>query len=77
MIGNNFAESVIRAFQGKEDYVIAYQLQHDLMNDEITKRREKEVLKREIIEEVMKNIEIRIETTAIEKLENMLNRLGK
>lgn len=77
MIGNNFAESVIRAFQGKEDYVIAYQLQHDLMNDEITKRREKEALKREIIEEVMKNIEIRIETTAIEKLENMLNRLGK
>lgn len=56
--------------------MIAYQLQHDLMNDEIMKRREKEALKREIIEEVMKNIEIRIETTAIEKLENMLNRLG-
>jgi len=41
------------------------------------KQREKEILKREIIEEVMKNIEIRIETTAIEKLENMLNRLLK
>lgn len=77
MIGNNFAESVIRAFQVKEDYTTAYQLQHDLMNDEIMKQREKEILKREIIEEVMKNIEIRIETTAIEKLENMLNRLLK
>lgn len=77
MIGNNFAESVIRAFQGKEDYVTAYQLQHDLMNDEIMKQREKEIFKREIIKEIMSEISIQIEATAIQKLEDMINRLGK
>ena len=77
MFGNNFAETVIRAFQGKEDYMIAYQLQHDLMNDEIMKQREKEIYKKEIVKEIMSEISIQIEATAIQKLEDMINRLGK
>ena len=50
---------------------------HNRMVDEINRRREMEMLKQEITEEVMSRISIYIDKEAIEQLRDMLNSLGK
>ena len=50
---------------------------HNRMMDEINHRREMEQMKREITEDVLSRISIRLEDEALKQLRDMLNSLGQ
>lgn len=76
---NDIFRSLIFDLQNRKEYNLAYQLQKDLMMSELYDRQKWEQLKKEIADEVMSRIKINIsaDTTAIDELENKINKLGK
>ena len=76
---NDVFRSLIYDLQNRKEYNLAYQLQRDLMMDELYDRQKWEQLKKEIVDEVMSRIKINIsaDTTAIDELANKINKLGK
>lgn len=76
---NDVFRSLIYDLQNRKEYNLAYQLQRDLMMNELYDRQKWEQLKKEIVDEVMSRIKINIsaDTTAIDELANEINKLGK
>ena len=76
---NDVFRSLIYDLQIRKEYNLAYQLQRDLMMNELYDRQKWEQLKKEIVDEVMSRIKINIsaDTTAIDELANKINKLGK
>ena len=76
---NDIFRSLIYDLQNRKEYNLAYQLQRDLMMNELYDRQKWEQLKKEIVDEVMSRIKINIsaDTTAIDELANKINKLGK
>ena len=76
---NDVFRSLIYDLQNRKEYNLAYQLQRDLMMNELYDRQKLEQLKKEIVDEVMSRIKINIsaDTTAIDELANKINKLGK
>ena len=76
---NDVFRSLIYDLQKRKEYNLAYQLQRDLMMNELYDRQKWEQLKKEIVDEVMSRIKINIsaDTTAIDELANKINKLGK
>ena len=76
---NDVFRSLIYDLQNRKEYNLAYQLQRDLMMNELYDRQKWEQLKKEIVDEVMSRIKINIsaDTTAIDELSNKINKLGK
>ena len=76
---NDVFRSLIYDLQNRKEYNLAYQLQRDLMMNELYDRQKWEQLKKEIGDEVMSRIKINIsaDTTAIDELANKINKLGK
>lgn len=76
---NDVFRSLIYDLQNRKEYNLAYQLQRDLMMNELYVRQKWEQLKKEITDDVMSRIKIMIssDTTAIDELANKINKLGK
>ena len=76
---NDVFRSLIYDLQNRKEYNLAYQLQRDLMMDELYDRQKWEQLKKEIADEVMSRIKINIssDTTAIDELTKKIDKLGK
>ena len=76
---NDVFRSLIYDLLNRKEYNLAYQLQRDLMMNELYDRQKWEQLKKEIVDEVMSRIKINIsaDTTAIDELANKINKLGK
>ena len=76
---NDIFRSLIFDLQNRKEYNLAYQLQKDLMMNELYDRQKWEQLKKEIVDEVMSRIKINIsaDTTAINELANKINKLVK
>ena len=76
---NDVFRSLIFDLQNRKEYNLAYQLQRDLMMNELNDRQKWEQLKKEIADEIMSRIKINIssDTTAIDELANKINKLGK
>ena len=76
---NDVFRSLIYDLQNRKEYNLAYQLQRDLMMNELYDRQKWEQIKKEIVDEVMSRIKINIsaDTTAIDELANKINKLGK
>ena len=76
---NDIFRSLIFDLQNRKEYNLAYQLQRDLMMNELYDRQKWEQIKKEIVDEVMSRIKINIsaDTTAIDELANKINKLGK
>ena len=76
---NDVFRSLIFDLQNRKEYNLAFQLQRDLMMNELNDRQKWEQLKKEIVDEVMSRIKINIsaDTTAIDELANKINKLGK
>ena len=73
---NDVFRSLIFDLQNRKEYNLAYQLQRDLMMNELYDRQKWEQVKKEITDDVMSKIDVLIETTAIKKLETMINNLA-
>ncbi len=73
---NDVFRSLIYDLQNRKEYNLAYQLQRDLMMNELYDRQKWEQIKKEITDDVMSKIDVLIETTAIKKLETMINNLA-
>ena len=73
---NDVFRSLIYDLQNRKEYNLAYQLQRDLMMNELYDRQKWEQVKKEITDDVMSKIDVLIETTAIKKLETMINNLA-
>ena len=54
-----------------------YEFSHLCIAEELKRRREMEQMKKEITEEVLSRISIRLEDEAIQQLRNAINSLGK
>ena len=76
---NDIFRSLIFDLQNRKEYNLAYQLQKDLMMNELYDRQKWEQLKKEIVDEIMSRIKINIsaDTTAIDELANKINQLVK
>ena len=76
---NDVFRSLIYDLQNRKEYNLAYQLQRDLMMNELYDRQKWEQLKKEIADEVMSRIKINIssDTTAIDELTKKIDKLGK
>lgn len=76
---NDVFRSLIYDLQNRKEYNLAYQLQRDLMMNELYDRQKWEQIKKEIADDVMSRIKIMIssDTTAIDELANKINKLGK
>lgn len=76
---NDVFRSLIYDLQNRKEYNLAYQLQRDLMMNELYDRQKWEQIKKEITDDVMSRIKINIssDTTAIDELANKINKLGK
>ena len=76
---NDVFRSLIFDLQNRKEYNLAYQLQRDLMMNELNDRQKWEQLKKEIADEVMSRIKINIssDTTAIDELTKKIDKLGK
>ena len=76
---NDVFRSLIYDLQNRKEYNLAYQLQRDLMMDELYDRQKWEQLKKEIADEVMSRIKINIsaDTTIIDELIKKIENLGK
>lgn len=73
---NDVFRSLIYDLQNRKEYNLAFQLQRDLMMNELYDRQKWEQIKKEITDDVMSKIDVLIETTAIKKLETMINNLA-
>ena len=76
---NDIFRSLIYDLQNRKEYNLAFQLQRDLMMNELYDRQKWEQLKKEITDDVMSRIKTKIsaDTTAIDELANKINKLGK
>ena len=76
---NDVFRSLIFDLQNRKEYNLAYQLQRDLMMNELYDRQKWEQLKKEITDDVMSRIKIMIssDTTAIDELAKKIDKLGK
>ena len=76
---NDVFRSLIFDLQNRKEYNLAYQLQRDLMMNELYDRQKWEQLKKEIADEVMSRIKINIsaDTTIIDELIKKIENLGK
>ena len=78
-MNNDVFRSLIFDLQNRKEYNLAYQLQRDLMMNELYDRQKWEQLKKEIADEVMSRIKINIssDTTAIDEMSKAINNLAK
>ena len=78
-MNNDVFRSLIFDLQNRKEYNLAYQLQRDLMMNELNDRQKWEQLKKEIADEVMSRIKINIssDTTAIDEMSKAINNLVK
>ena len=76
---NDVFRSLIYDLQNRKEYNLAYQLQRDLMMNELYDRQKWEQIKKEITDDVMSKIKINIssDTTAIDELAKKIDKLGK
>lgn len=76
---NDVFRSLIYDLQNRKEYNLAYQLQRDLMMNELYDRQKWEQIKKEITDDVMSRIKINIssDTTAIDELAKKIDKLGK
>lgn len=74
---DNFFNYLITGLDNKMQAQLNYMYSHARMADEFNRRREMEQMKKEITEDVMSRINIRLEDEALKKLQDILNDLGK
>ena len=76
---NDVFRSLIYDLQNRKEYNLAFQLQRDLMMNELYDRQKWEQIKKEITDDVMSRIKINIssDTTAIDELTKKIDKLGK
>ena len=76
---NDVFRSLIYDLQNRKEYNLAYQLQRDLMMNELYDRQKWEQTKKEITDDVMSRIKINIsaDTTIIDELIKKIEKLGK
>ena len=76
---NDVFRSLIYDLQNRKEYNLAYQLQRDLMMNELYDRQKWEQIKKEITDDVMSRIKINIssDTTAIDELAKKIDKLSK
>ena len=76
---NDVFRSLIYDLQNRKEYNLAYQLQRDLMMNELYDRQKWEQIKKEITDDVMSRIKINIsaDTTIIDELIKKIENLGK
>lgn len=76
---NDVFRSLIYDLQNRKEYNLAYQLQRDLMMNELYDRQKWEQIKKEITDDVMSRIKINIssDTTTIDELAKKIDKLGK
>ena len=76
---NDIFRSLIYDLQNRKEYNLAYQLQRDLMMNELYERQKWEQIKKEITDDIMSRIKINIsaDTTIIDELIKKIENLGK
>ena len=76
---NDVFRSLIYDLQNRKEYNLAYQLQRDLMMNELYERQKWEQIKKEITDDIMSRIKINIsaDTTIIDELIKKIENLGK
>ena len=76
---NDVFRSLIYDLQNRKEYNLAYQLQRDLMMNELYDRQKWKQIKKEITDDVMSRIKINIsaDTTIIDELIKKIEKLGK
>ena len=76
---NDVFRSLIYDLQNRKEYNLAYQLQRDLMMNDLYDRQKWEQTKKEITDDVMSRIKINIsaDTTIIDELIKKIEKLGK
>lgn len=76
-MNNSIIRTLIQDLQNRKEYNLAFQLQRNLMTDELNNRQEREQLKKEIVDEVMSKIKIYIssDTTAIDEMSKAIKKL--
>lgn len=74
---NDFFNYLTKGLDNKIQAQLNYMYSRARMADELNHRREMEQMKKEITEDVMSRINIRLEDEALKKLQDMLNNLGK
>lgn len=76
-MNNSIIRTLIQDLQNRKEYNLAFQLQRNLMTDELNNRQEREQLKKEIADEVMSKIKIYIssDTTAIDEMSKAIKKL--
>lgn len=76
---NDVFRSLIYDLQNRKEYNLAFQLQRDLIMNELYDRQKWEQIKKEITDDVMSRIKINIssDTTTIDELEKKIDKLGK
>ena len=76
---NDVFRSLIYDLQNRKEYNLAYQLQRDLMMNELYERQKWEQIKKEITDDIMSRIKINIsaDTTIIHELIKKIENLGK
>ena len=76
-MNNSIIRTLIQDLQNRKEYNLAFQLQRNLMTDELNNRQEREQLKKEIVDEVMSKIKIYIssDTTAINEMSKAIKNL--
>jgi len=74
---NDFFNYLTKGLDNKLQAQLNYMYSRARMADELNRRREIEQMKKEITEDVMSRINIRLEDEALKKLQDMLNDLGK
>ena len=76
---NDVFRSLIFDLQNRKEYNLAYQLQRDLMMNELYERQKWEQIKKEITDDIMSRIKINIsaDTTIIDELIKKIENLGK
>ena len=76
---NDVFRSLIYDLQNRKEYNLAYQLQRDLMMNELYDRQKWEQIKKEITDDIMSRIKINIsaDTTIIDELIKKIENLGK
>ena len=70
-------ERMIEATEKTGDIMLRYAFQKDMFKQSLLKQQEIEKLKKEITADVLSQITIRLEKTALEELKAMINSLGK
>ena len=73
---DDFFNHLIKGMDTKLQAQLNYMYAHNRMQEEMNRRHEMEQMKREITEEVMSRVAIRIEDEAIKQLRDLLHELG-